>query len=842
MGSGGPTKAVLTIELQEANQRIELLQAQLLQLSSHLAQGTTLTSPQQPAAPQTPAQPQPTALLPSSLPLPGVPAAISAAVVPPQLLQQAPPPSSSDVRPPALTVPNGVPSSIPVPGQVSAAPRPPVAPAAAAPRPPAARPRHPLIPAEQRARPSQAFIAKMGLPTASPKDLTLSVSFPPTIRGRFTMDRPPRRSNNDSKLVHSIGTMLVKGLGIPAPRLLKALSQHDSPDELSAALRRAWAPPQSAPSPPLGLQQAPPASIQRRSYLESLDEAVCDDHGTGLLASALLATPFDMPDLTVHTQWHEYLSPCTDMLKTAVSQAGTRHVLRLSFNTELIALAVRAHIERYTALLLPDGGAHSAAAIAALDPGQRDWVYAATRANAIHSRVELDVYGIRYETTLITGWNRGPDHQALPSETATANYDQWYGDTNRFLAFLNLKAPHCFVGEVTSLADGTGRIQFVHEAQHRNELYRLVDVISPSHGITRPLRLTFKQLRKPQAQCCSVCGTPGHPAHACPSRAMHDAAAPDEGKMEADDASLPPGSVVCRLCYSPGHRETCHTPPSQQACRICNESGHTSFHCPSYKTSWVPLSPPLSTHAPNPRPLALIAQQRGLPPPSWSAVAAGANPPPSQRQAPPPLANSHAFPALPARGPVAPASPTDSASSSSSQQSAPPSHFSEPSPAQPLSSELADLKAMMLFQHQSLTALFTASIEASNRRMDHFFSMFQLLLGVPRSPPPAITSEGPAEMALDPVRPSTPVYMQGVDHKSPETGARLAPPPSISPLQSQCPPPAQYAVHGYVPHAAMECVPVHGGTNHTGSYPLTSMAAYPPNHSTSTASSLPSSS
>ena len=437
-----------------------------------------------------------------------------------------------------------------------------------------------------------------------------------------------------------------------------------------------------------------------------------------------------MPDSACHSQWAEYLNPNTDTLSSSTSASGTRHVLRLAFNSELVAAAVRAHIERYTALLLPPRTSeeYTPAELAALAPWQRSWVLAASRARTLHMEARLDVYAIRYETTLVSGWSPDPDHPLHPSEAGV--YGQLYGDTTRFYAFLATYAPHCTACK-PELRSDSPRIQFVHEARYRHELYRLVGRTSPPHGITRPLRLDFKQLRRAQVQCCSVCGETDHTAHACGLRAARPDPATDDGKMEVDEARplLPPllgaQAVVCRDCYDPGHRETCHTPHELMICKVCNEPGHTSFRCPQYRTSWVPLTAPPSSHAPNPRPLALIAQQCGRPRPSWSDVASTADGPrttPSPHPAAPALADPHAFPALPgSRTPADPAAYTDTAPPSPSSPSPP------PSPTSPPSAELAELKAIVAMQQRSLQALqalhqqsvqrLQASLEANTQRV-----------------------------------------------------------------------------------------------------------------------------
>ena len=210
----------------------------------------------------------------------------------------------------------------------------------------------------------------MGLPTVSPSDLTLSIAFPPNIRGRFTGDRLPRHSNNDSKLMYTIGTVLLKGLGIPAPRLLQALSQHDTPEDLSASLHRHWpstAAPEQHPSP------------QRTAFLHRLDGAISADND---LAAALLNTPQE-PGLFYHDQWDLLLSPATDALSSATGPTGTRHVLRLAFNSALVATAVREHLTRHIQLLRPAGTAHSRTELDHMEPWKRNYVSSAVRANAI---------------------------------------------------------------------------------------------------------------------------------------------------------------------------------------------------------------------------------------------------------------------------------------------------------------------------------------------------------------------------------------------------------------------------------------------------------------------------
>jgi hypothetical protein len=801
VGSGGPSKAVILEMLDERESEVATMRQTIASLTAQLASRSPTAPPAAAAS-----APAPT-LVPASHPSQ---APVSAPASPaPQAVPMNPPcspPAQALPAPPAATSAPSAPAPTSAP---KASPKPA---ASAAPPKTASTLRHPPLPGDQRARPPQSVVLNLGLPMTSRKDLTLSIAFPANIRGRFTGDRLPRHSNNDSKLVYAIGTVLTKGLGIPAPRILKALSQYDHPLDLSVALDGLWS---SAPT------SGPRSAPQRTSYLRDLDTAAhrwTESEDPDDIGPALLSTPSDEPAHACHDQWHDVLNPATDVLASSTTPQGTRHVLRLAFNSPLVASAVRTHILRYTAWLLPPGTSHTAAVLAGMDPWLRTWAIAAERANAIHTVASIDVYGMRYETTLLSGWTRGPDHQ--PTSSEGVDYHQLYGDENRLYAYLREVAPNCSACRPTTLADGTGNIQFVHEAQHRNELYRLQGITSPRNGITRPLKLTFQQLRRPLAQCCSVCGHPGHTARTCSLHEHRSASkststsagvaisqAEDEGKMEVDEASLPFGSVVCRHCYSPGHRETCFTPPSLQTCRLCDATGHTSFRCPRYKATWVPLSAPPSTRPPNPRPLLLVANQRGT---SWSSVAAGNARPPTSHLPTPHLADPSAFPALP--GGV-PASPTDSAASSHRSAPASPASPVSPAPqAQPGIAELtaavtsmqttlqATVAAMQASFYQSLLALQTSmlatmqtALEATHHRFEQrladlpSFPGHLKYLPAPILPSDLPTPTGTVTAAAALLPPCTPTYMQSGDQKdsappsdtaSASASPALLPPPS----------------------------------------------------------------
>jgi hypothetical protein len=786
VGSGGPSKAALTQTLAAREEEIASLKKELLRLRSGAA---SIPTPPTAAASST---------VPPSLPTPSsaqVPAAASPS--PPHPPAQSPSPPPSCPLPAASSAPEGKeekkeegqeprPSS----GTASSS-----SPAGSAPSPmsrkkaiqaqPSASPPSSLK-KEDRARPPQRLIQQLRLPAVSSTDLTMTVLFPPNICGRFTLDRPPRHSNNDSKLMYAICTLLLKGLGVPPPRLLKALSQHDTIPSLHTALLHLWtASPSSStsPSPSPPSSSLPPSHLltqQRNSFLQSI---VATQHSlSSEFAAPLFSTPSSEPDSACHSHWHDYLSPATTLLSTSKSASGTRHVIRLAFNSALVTSAIRYHIERYTRLLSPLSPASAPSPPPTLtEAWQHSWVEAATQSNAIHTAVTLDVYGIRYDTTLVSGWTRGPDH--LNPSPAHSNYDQLYGNLDCLTSFLGSAAPHCHIGPISYLADGTGSIQFIHEAKYRNELFRLNGSTSPSHGITRRLLLRYSLLHKPRTQCCSLCGESGHNAHNCPhiSSAPPDSVQADAANLMNDDSPGPdsprPGRsrAMCRDCYSPDHQQTCHTPPAQRKCKLCHADGHTSFRCTQYRPYWVPISCPPSSHPSNPRPLAIIAQQRGLPALSYSAALTGIAAPPRPPQ-PAPHFSPLDFPSLPSSSPAP--HPPSSTSSSHSQprtwSSAPPQ-----SPSLAAAAEMADLRALISAQQTSIQSL--------EKNLAIILSLMQRLIPLPS---PDEYSPTPAQW---PPLPTPPVAAFMQQQESKVADPPLPPPPttpSIPSSLSSCPSPA----------------------------------------------------
>jgi hypothetical protein len=541
-----------------------------------------------------------------------------------------------------------------------------------------------------RARPPQHLIHQLDLMTSSPTDLTLHVRFPNTAK-RETMARPPRRSNNDSKLLFAIGTLLLKGLCIPAPRLPKLYSQHNSLESLVPALINHFAARASGNPSLLHEDDRTPMTPSQEAFIANLMSAARS--GPLDLADALLDVRGCMTDKDCHSEWHEYLNPGTDVMGSPKAPDGGQcHVLHLAFNSIMVTHAVTAHLQKHVVMFCKTAAGPSRDVLARYQHWQRQWVNAHQEKGTMTTEVVVSKYGIRYETTRLLGWTRGPDHQ--PPSPQHSAYDQLYGNTEELMAFLAAEAPHCRACPVAYQRDGSGIIQFVHEAKYRNELFRLNGRTAPARGITRPLRLQYQQLRRPVAQCCSLCGEGGHSAHSC-------AVVRAEQKGDGDDDAEAAPRGACRDCYSTSHQQTCNTPASEQTCKLCLSTGHTSFRCSKYRTTWVPLTPPETTRAPNPRPLAIIAQQCGKPTPSWATVASRQNPPAWGLGA---WATGPVCDPLPEEEFPSLSPPSVAPSTHSAHSSAPPSPGSPPVNNHHGSAEYAELRALLVEQQRATAA------------------------------------------------------------------------------------------------------------------------------------------
>ena len=531
------------------------------------------------------------------------------------------------------------------------------------------RPPAPALPAKSRAHPGAHLLNALSVPRVSPTDLVATITFPALGgRGLSTLPRPARHNGSSMVGASNAAHLLEKSLHIPPPRLLKALSRFDSPEDLLGHLTSLLATHAGSLLSTLG-----PYVTQLQTAVNLMNTNAVD--ALAQVAEALYSTPSGM-DAFCHDSYMDYLNSRTAVIKSHQTPAKEqRHVIRIGLNSPLTQLVMLHHIERYAALLCPSPSpAPSRADIAELQPWQAEWTRRCIPTSAIHSTLQLAPYEYRYETTRVSGFIRGPD--CNPPLENHDSLGEPFGSLNSFLAFLAAVAPHCYAGKVAYTADGRASLQFVHEMPYRSELFRLHGMTSPRHGIIRPVRLSYFQQQVPAARCCSHCGEGAHQAHSCPVRAASD---------EADAAAVmdtglpvhPPGrrAGVCRDCYSSGHQQTCDTNPASVTCKLCNETGHTSFHCSQYRARWIPLSLPTVTAPMSTRPLIISRIQQGLP---WNAVATPTPPPPTGL-APPPAS---AFPPLQPSSAAArvrpsaqPASPTVSSSSSVRQPRSPVSPY-----------------------------------------------------------------------------------------------------------------------------------------------------------------------
>lgn len=511
------------------------------------------------------------------------------------------------------------------------------------------------------------------------------------------------RPTTNAQAACSLIYFLTKTLDIPSPRLpilCSSLPSYADQRDLIAAIATRWA------TEPVAL---PPSATH---YLTALQQAHNDDNELAFFTT-LLAVPLNLltshPHL-FHSQWCYYLNHRTGAMSSSLVGGAQRHVIHLGLNTSLVKLAVTYHLTTYASRFHPSADIEThhgtdppVPGYNDLDESVRQWTRKAWKDHALTTSLHCSDYNIDYVTTSTTGW--------------PFSFDEVYGNNTAFLAFLATAAPHCH--PIPSLnRRGTGTVIFVHELTHRSELFQLQGKSSPQHGITRPINVTFHQL-KAATTCCSQCGEKGHRGKDCKVEitsslpaddSMTDSSLPDstspDSSLSAPSPSGPLHPSVCHTCYSPDH-QSCHLPPHQLRCKVCDGTGHTSWRCAQYKPRYVLLSPPRVSRPPNPRTLDSIRRQISRPV-SWSEISAGLSraPPtlfpssslptttalPQPSPLPPTLASHAAFPPLPS-APLAPASATDSCPSS-------------PAPATPVS---------------------TASSSPSND------SMFQLILEMQRS-------------------------------------------------------------------------------------------------------------
>ena len=584
--------------------------------------------------------------------------------------------------------------------------------------------------------------------------------------------RLPRWTGKDVRIVNSIDSFLSRALYIPPPCLLRDVNRLNEADQLGNELRRRWLASAQSAAPTSNPPSTTPPTLNRnkQSYVDSLLSWDGDD--TRALGDALLKTPPDARGLGCMDQWCDLLTTDTNVLERSAAVDGpVRLTIRLAFPSRLTCLAVTSHLLQYKPRL--ERPAPSQIELQQSSTPEQNWYKSALRTRILPSTIAISDFRPSYVSTRISGWKQGPDHLPLLDGPHNA-FNEPYGNTTLLNAFLQAVAPNCH--STQPAWDGTSlRIDFTHEPRHRCQLFNLNGRTSPSHGITQPLKLHYSERKKAATQACGICGIPGHVSFHCtsaPTVSSSDSKEEIKGDMDtSEEVSNPhtrpctlasdspyPRDSVCRDCYSWYHPTgACCTPPDDQYCKVCEEKGHTSWYCKLYRPTWVTLHPPPSVHPPNPRPMAILAQQRGVPF-SWSSVAGGGSrssplqypagsvlPLPIQADFPP-LNPNASQPSLPPPGPAAGFSPPPlhQPPPGPSTQSAPPyiqqliTSFESRLTAQE-DRHLAALQQLGVSQQQSLQALqqsFHMAIQQQQQQIQQLLLILSKSTSLPGVPFP----------------------------------------------------------------------------------------------------------
>lgn len=523
------------------------------------------------------------------------------------------------------------------------APAPPRPAASQAPKPKAVSKKasHPTLPKNEQAAAPRHLVDQLNLPTTSPVDLVIKVQFSAHTK-RNTWPRLPHPTHKDQSSINTVTSLLLTSLDFPAPRLPRLCSSDPQADPHSFVESFKTLLSKDATVPPSGA-----------TYVNDLLSTLDHDLGYRAFYTKLTDPPQDLfmsHSHLFHSTWYNYLNYRTGAMTSLATASDQRHVIRLGLNTPIVKGAIRHHLidlaARYCSqsdLLPPNAdGTPPVPGYADMPPALQGWVSRAYSSGSISTSVEVSEYTLQYVTTETTDWSMNPGtHPAF-----SAN-GELHGNTQAVMDWLASAAPHCHpIAPTRPNNKGKGTVTFVHELTHRSELYQLLGKTAPEYGITRPLKLNFRQSHAPPTKACSNCGLPGHLAMHCTNNY---------------------GQPVCRDCYSPDHLN-CHASPDQQQCRLCPETGHTSFHCKQYKKYYVPLSPPRESRPVNPNILTELAKQMGRAVP-WSEVSAGLTRPPVPPPTSVPAPSPDNFPVMPRSRPA----PSPAPSTASSAWSPPPS-------------------------------------------------------------------------------------------------------------------------------------------------------------------------
>jgi hypothetical protein len=461
--------------------------------------------------------------------------------------------------------------------------------------------------------------------------LTIDAATPASLSGALGKLLPSRLSAQDNRSKIAIATLL-RTLKLVFPMLPREYGKCDTVAELTAIINaRINVDPSNA-----GLDHCTLLTEAAAAGQPDILDALLVDHAQTVFSLVGAGEGRD----NMLLEWEDVLTVHTGSLSTvtvgsAAAQQQDRRtarcVLKLDFISPLVLACLRHCFQQ-----------------AAKDPtmmASRPLSSAPEhRASVARPPILMAVepYHRRLIKARVAGFAFGPLDPGV--DARCTHPEQLHGNWPLLLSFLKQAAPNCAPSNTpTQLPNGHGAVYFALEEPHRHELHRLVDVVAPQWGITRPLAITIDVWRQSHEMACSSCGEANHRARDCRQH--------------------PPGTgvITCKHCYTAEHlSHQCQLPHQQRKCGLCNTHGHSTHYCARYQPRWVELD---TTQRPHERRTfrdarALLAQ-RGVP---WSAVAAVA--PEAQKQARAlPLSDFPPFPAhaLLASQPAAAAAVTSSA-------------------------------------------------------------------------------------------------------------------------------------------------------------------------------------
>ena len=325
-----------------------------------------------------------------------------------------------------------------------------------------------------------------------------------------------------------------------------------------------------------------PDSQLDHDWYEQLAAASRDGTLGAFLASNVDTVNAATRGLKSTTDWLDVLTSNTNRLNRGQSTSQhnaaaegrpsdelARCVLRLDFPTPLLCASI-AHSLRQ----LPEAEQTTIASLSAAQPPYT---------------LKVEPYRLRQIAVTVTGFAIGPvgGKYAHPFNSPGELHGNW----QLLRSQLRGLAPHCApAAQARRMYNGVGAVDFVLEQAHLHELYALDGYMEPSYGITRPLKLVYKILRRSEVVACRICRQTGHMAHQCTST---------EGE-------------TCKACSKPGHEAaSCTLPPAERYCAICSAHGHSTAYCHKYRPSYVDTRPAAKPRARSTHSAERAEQMRG---------------------------------------------------------------------------------------------------------------------------------------------------------------------------------------------------------------------------------------